>query len=270
MFLSVFVRAAENDAPLLPPEQAFIAVAERLSDHVVVRWSIAPGYYVVSNKFSLTTESSGVRVASVSIPAGHLKEDKIFGQVEILRGQFAIELAFDVEFVEEVALTVISQGCSDIGICYPPYEQRLLVAALDPVSPDFSVLMPNSVEDGPFLHADRAFALRTRIREDGALVAHWEIAPGYYLYRDKLSVSAMPDSGYFVAALEVASGQNRWDEYFGEVEVFYDEVTVVVILKRINPVVVTSLAVEIVYQGCAEAGLCYPPITTSLAFDALP
>ena len=62
----------------------------------------------------------------------------------------------------------------------------------------------------------------------------------------------------------------RDDEYFGEVEVFYDEVTVVVILKRINPVVVTSLAVEIVYQGCAEAGLCYPPITTSLAFDALP
>lgn len=102
-----------------------------------------------------------------------------------------------------------------------------------------------------------AFALSVSPQPDGSRLLRWEIADGYYLYRDYLSVETA--SGVSIP-LESEPGKQKNDPTFGTVEVYYDEAS-----ARISPV---SGALSITYQGCQEDGICYPPITDSL--PALP
>ena len=98
------------------------------------------------------------------------------------------------------------------------------------------------------------------------MVAEWEIADGYYLYRQKFAVTLPAGSGRVIEALSLPPGLKRTDDYFGEVEVFYEKARVVVVLapleSRDEP-----LELDITYQGCAEAGLCYPPISKLILLE---
>jgi thioredoxin:protein disulfide reductase len=101
-----------------------------------------------------------------------------------------------------------------------------------------------------FLPVDEAFQLSVAV-SDGTVTMRWHIAPGYYLYKSKLDFSA---SGRPLEA-SIPSGTVSEDEYFGKVEVFHEELTVSLELADSRQADVIS----VVYQGCAEAGLCYPP-----------
>jgi thiol:disulfide interchange protein DsbD len=93
---------------------------------------------------------------------------------------------------------------------------------------------------------------------------HFAIAPGYYLYRERLSVQALPATA---AAAEAAipRGKAKFDETFQkEVETFHDEVTMVLPIAADAP----PFRLTVGHQGCAEMGLCYPPATQ--AFDLKP
>ncbi|MCZ6617013.1 MAG: protein-disulfide reductase DsbD [Gammaproteobacteria bacterium] len=123
-------------------------------------------------------------------------------------------------------------------------------------------------EEPQFLRVDEAFALSTEVAADGAILASWEIADGYYLYRHRFNfqnrVSADDASSPLVLnPAEIPPGKRKVDEFFGEVEVYYHTAQ-----ARI-PVQSGGGAVElgIGYQGCADAGLCYPPETKWIAFD---
>jgi thiol:disulfide interchange protein DsbD len=91
----------------------------------------------------------------------------------------------------------------------------------------------------------------------------WVIAPGYYLYRDRIRI----DSGESPARIgtpQLPPGQTKSDEYFGKQVIYHQELVVLV------PVLGASaqpLTLRVTYQGCAEAGLCYPPITRSVSLD---
>tara|TARA_Y100000588_G_scaffold291832_1_gene311030 strand:+ start:133 stop:960 length:828 start_codon:yes stop_codon:yes gene_type:complete len=270
MFASIALGATSKEPRLLPPDEALAAEAVRSGERNVAGFPVAPGYYLLSDEFRYKSESNDGRLASVTVAFGAVREDKIFNQFEVQNGRFEGGPVFDGALGGKLAPPVIGQGCSDLSVCYTPDEQPLMVAASTDGVPDFSVLMPDPGPEEAFLSAARAFVLHTRFDEDGALIAHWKIAAGYYLYRDQFAVSVAPNSGYFVTGVELAPGHMRTDAYFGEVEVFYNEATLVVRFEPIDSGHVTSLAVDIVYQGCAEAGLCYPPITESLSFEPLP
>ena len=98
-----------------------------------------------------------------------------------------------------------------------------------------------------------AFKLEVRDRDDGTRELTWEIAKGYYLYRDYLA--AETEAGTDVPLVS-PSGVPKDDPTFGSVEVYYDLVQVDMAAAE-GPVTVT-------YQGCQEDGICYPPVTRTL------
>ena len=114
-----------------------------------------------------------------------------------------------------------------------------------------------------FLEADEAFQLKVEqpARAGDPLELRWTIAPGYYLYRDRMEVIPQPVG----APIEVIrpAGEHKADPNFGAMDVYHDQVVVTV-----RPATASSLAVS--WQGCAQAGLCYPPQTRQVVLTAAP
>lgn len=111
-----------------------------------------------------------------------------------------------------------------------------------------------------FLPVERAYQLEGELTTAGDLRLYWQITAGYYLYQHAFNVRVA--SPYQSEPLEIAypSALNKTDEFFGEVQVYYDHADLTVPL----PSAEDSLTVAVTYQGCADAGLCYPPTTQYL------
>ena len=113
-----------------------------------------------------------------------------------------------------------------------------------------------------YLDPDAAFALSARGLGASRLELRFDVAPGYHLYRDKLSAKSDPVG--VLGALDVPRGQVEFDPTFAkEVEVFRAPVTIGL------PVAPTSGPFKLVvgHQGCADAGLCYPPTEHAFRVD---
>ncbi|MBF0628499.1 MAG: protein-disulfide reductase DsbD [Magnetococcales bacterium] len=120
---------------------------------------------------------------------------------------------------------------------------------------------------GKFL--DPAVAFQTRMRPlDGQTVElQFTLAKGYYLYRDKVKIRLEdPPAGVTVGEILLPQGHTKNDENFGEVMVYYDELTVRIPVQGLasHTPGVAELRWNIRFQGCADAGLCYPPQTRLL------
>ena len=110
-----------------------------------------------------------------------------------------------------------------------------------------------------FLPVDEAYQLTLVADGEQRLMLQWVIAPEYYLYRHAFKVQASDSESAIAANLVIPEGLAKTDEFFGDVEVYYDALEARVDLER-----ATELAqVKVTYQGCADAGLCYPPETKS-------
>ncbi len=117
--------AAVTDADLLPPERAFRFSALALdAGRLELRYTVAPGYYLYRDKFRFQADAAALGTAV--LPPGQSRRDAFFGEVEIYRGRFRILLPFTAPAgVTRIELRVLSQGCADVGVCYPPYEHRV-------------------------------------------------------------------------------------------------------------------------------------------------
>ena len=119
-----------------------------------------------------------------------------------------------------------------------------------------------------FLDPDVAFVLDAAPAGPEAIEARWSIAEGYYLYRDKFRFSTGEGSGATLGEAGFPKGKIKDDEYFGPMEVYYGSVAAIVPVAhagRAGAAGVGEVAVDVTYQGCAEAGLCYPPITKTVS-----
>lgn len=121
------------------------------------------------------------------------------------------------------------------------------------------------------LDAAQAFQLTINAVDPLTLEARWIIAPGYYLYRDKFRLNLLDAPGLTVTGLDIPPGKSKEDPYFGRQQVFHNEAVVVARLQRDSRSAQT-VRVKVDYQGCAEIGVCYPPLsqTLSVALPALP
>lgn len=120
-------------------------------------------------------------------------------------------------------------------------------------------------EMGGFLAPEQAFRLTTETLDNNTLIARWQIADGYYLYKDKFRFTLKPASQQ--ATLDAAAmpdGKVKDDPLFGNIEVYYHETEARIPIRDHGG---KPLTLEISYQGCAEAGLCYPPAFQEVAFD---
>ncbi|WP_374591641.1 protein-disulfide reductase DsbD [Aquabacterium sp.] len=112
-----------------------------------------------------------------------------------------------------------------------------------------------------FLPADAAFKLQPRA-EQGRVVLGFEIAHGYYLYRERIHVEPL-DANVKLGSVDYPKGQIKHDPNFDQdMEVYHDPITVAARFDAQTAAGATVLKVD--YQGCAEAGLCYPPQTAYL------
>lgn len=116
-----------------------------------------------------------------------------------------------------------------------------------------------------FLPVDEALPFSFTNEADGVILS-WKIAPEHYLYQGRISITSKtpgvtpgePEFSY--------RGTETEDDYFGKVTVFYDPVQARVPITL--PPGTTEAELEVTYQGCAKAGLCYPPQTRDVLFYA--
>ena len=128
------------------------------------------------------------------------------------------------------------------------------------------LLGPSSNQD-QFLPVDEAFVLGARADGGERIALDWRVAPGYYLYRHRISVkTATP--GFTLGDIALPDGKKKTDEFFGDVEVYYYGLAATVPVTR--PADGSALEIAVSYQGCADAGLCYPPVTKTLTVDLPP
>ena len=120
----------------------------------------------------------------------------------------------------------------------------LLVSHVGAAGADLNLLPP-----------ERAFRLSARALDTRTLEASFVIANGYYLYRDKLRFALEPAGA--LADTTLPPGKLKDDEFFGRVETYRDRVVVRLPLAEAAPGRSVTLRTE--SQGCADAGVCYPP-----------
>ncbi|CAH7225581.1 thiol-disulfide exchange protein DsbD [Vibrio chagasii] len=104
-----------------------------------------------------------------------------------------------------------------------------------------------------FVPVDQAFPFNY-YQQDGKVLLDWQVKEGYYLYQHSLSFSGQ---NLAIGNVELEDGKPHQDEFFGEVSVYTQPLFVQVPLQSYQDG--SQLIVK--YQGCAEAGFCYPPET---------
>ncbi len=111
-----------------------------------------------------------------------------------------------------------------------------------------------------FLEPDVAFKVSARALDANTLEARWQIADGYYMYRDKFKFEL---AGGTLGKPNLPPGKVKQDENYGKVETYRKDVRIVLPITRTPGT--TSVTLKATAQGCADAGLCYTPQTSTIA-----
>ncbi len=112
-----------------------------------------------------------------------------------------------------------------------------------------------------FIPADQAFAFNFSQRGT-ALELSWKIHPGYYLYQQQINI--LPQHA-ILGSVVFPKGELYRDEFYGNVTVFSGQLDLQIPLENIKE----NASVSVTYQGCAEAGFCYPPATQIVPLSAV-
>ena len=287
--LSPLTGVAQQDSKLLPAEEAFKFHASLVNPNTIEAvWTIAEGYYMYRSKFGFTAEPVQAALGDPRYPAGTIKHDEYFGEVETYTDSVRIALPLDRDHFVEGTLVLLAtgQGCNKpVGVCYPPTTQRIQLDV-----PVTTSSLPNDQRSGSvktgsessntggsvtalqtllgittgdveeFLDPEDAFQVEIEIAGENALAVHFKIAPGYYLYRDKIAFQIVQGNAQ-VRAFDLPPGTVKQDPYFGAVDVYLISRSIIVPIER-NNLMADRLSVTVNFQGCAEKGICYAPMST--------
>lgn len=130
---------------------------------------------------------------------------------------------------------------------------------------NLNALLANSNNSSEFLPPEKAFVLTAAADGPDRVRLDWVIAPGYYLYQSRLKFSS-PSTTATLGAPELPAGDTKNDEFFGKQVVYHHTLTVRLAVARAAGTAL-DLPVIVTYQGCAEAGLCYPPQVRNLTIS---
>jgi len=255
----------------LQPEEAFQYTATADENTVTVEWRAAKGYYLYKKRMGLAAATSGVTVGEPVYPKGESHEDEFFGEQEVFRNTFKVTAPLKgARAGETIALKLKWQGCADAGLCYPPsvWDANVKVvsasaAAVASAAGAFDDAAAELAGDDEFLPVDQAFALTGEALSVNNIQLNWRIHDGYYLYKDRIKVEPAGDTKA-IGALVLPKGENHHDEYFGDQEVYRQSVDATF---SVPPSDAKTVEVKVTYQGCADAGLCYPPETKTISIS---
>lgn len=168
--------AAQSDlaiAPeLLAAEEAFQVSAKMINANTIeLHYIIANGYYMYRSRFKFAGQNDSTILRKAITPTGKVKHDATFGRVEtyrksvrvllpfshkmgrILNGANGMAISSDAEN-DIVSINVTSQGCADVGVCYPPLRHQFILNARsrDRVNPVAGPAFSPSSALGPALN----------------------------------------------------------------------------------------------------------------------
>ncbi|MEZ2601139.1 protein-disulfide reductase DsbD [Kluyvera intermedia] len=112
-----------------------------------------------------------------------------------------------------------------------------------------------------FVPADQAFAFDFQQNQHDVNLT-WQVKDGYYLYRKQVSVTP---ANAQIAPLQMPKGEWHNDEFYGKSEIYRQQLTVPVTLTQ----AAQGSTLTVTYQGCADAGFCYPPETKTVPLNAV-
>lgn len=135
-------------------------------------------------------------------------------------------------------------------LCAWPLRLLMVFATL------FAVMQAHAQED--FLDPEKAFVLSAVMKTPDTFEVHFKVAKGYYLYRERLGFTVKPEGAATIGAPELPQGEVKYDPTFEKnMEVYHQDITVSVPVAPGGD----AFTLDVAYQGCADAGLCYPPMT---------
>ena len=274
--LSALPALAKDD--FLPPDQAYRYTVEAEGDRLVVSWKVAPGYYLYKKKMGVASTMATVQTAEPDWPKGEEHTDEYFGTQEIYRGSFDVPVAFTVhsgEHPNKLALELKLQGCADAGLCYPPqrWQTEVDLTAASAGGGLRSLFKSKgggfgaAKQNDDFLPPDEAFRFGPGMEQPDKVALTWIIAEDYYLYKERIQVTT-DTPGVTLGQLQLPKGKAKHDEYFGDTEVYYEVLEASLPIAR--PAGSGTLDLNVTYQGCAEGGLCYNPITKKVSLELPP
>jgi thiol:disulfide interchange protein DsbD len=244
---------AQDDPP--PPEEVFLYSARADGERVYLDFDVRDGYYLYRTRFGFDSGTPGVALGASRFPRGETHTDEFFGEQEVYRRKFQVAIPYRRSAqVESLDLKLELQGCADFGLCYLPQDWTATVTL--PPLPFLGVGAIDTSATGDLLPVDDAFTMNARFDKPNELTVGWQIAPGYYLYRDKLTFAAA--GRIELGAPNLPAGVPHTDDNFGDVEVFRDYVEAKIPFARASP---DGIQVDITagFQGCKDASICYPP-----------
>lgn len=281
--------SCNDEDNLLPVEEAFVLDAQATSsDRIALRWKIAPGCYLYRHQLKVQADP-GFAAQAPQIPAGEPHQDEYFGRVETYRDTLTVIVPGEAR-AASTTLKVRYQGCADAGICYPPQTRNVTVALPAGAASDEPVVAfgkgsagrsgvplgggllgtagPAAVDAAP-LPPEQAFGFEAIVGDGNTLLLRFTPARGYYLYRDNTSLTfdaAAAKAGIAPGKPKWPRGTAHYDEHFGDVVVFFQQIDVPLPLLRTRPDA-AKLTLRATFQGCQTNGICYPPMTRSVVLD---
>ncbi len=269
---------------ILPPQEAFKVTGTALGNNQIqIEWQLAAGYLVYRNSLVFESKTDYIQLSVDGLPPAKTKHDDIQGDIDHYDSSFKVKLnLLDVMDAQTIEVLVKFQGCSVQGVCYPPQKQTLVIALPPPsvqpppptaqVSNPFAQLLqkiPASLSasgQGELLPAEQAFQFFATVKDASTLQLNWSIAPGYYLYREKIQLQLSDADGVQLGNYDIPRGTPMVDESFGKVEVFHQGLDITVPLQR-NLSVTQVVTLKAAYQGCADRGVCYPPMNSEVRLE---
>ncbi|MFN5744717.1 MAG: protein-disulfide reductase DsbD [Methylococcaceae bacterium] len=275
---------AIDSSTLLSDEQAFKSSYRVEQDAITFSWDIADGYHLYRKRIKFASRTPGVEVGQPEFPPGETVHDAAMGDMDIYHGHIDVRvpLSRSASGSENVTLEVSSQGCAEAGVCYPPQKKTVKFQWRQPgatvPAPVQAVkaglgdvfkalgLKPGSGRQDGLLPPDEAFRFFADVRDGSTLRVSFQVAEGYYLYREKFGFTLPSADGAKLAAYDIPHGEPKHDPEFGSVEVFHQDVGFVLPLARTRTAPM-SLELRADFQGCAERGVCYPPMQKTVTLE---
>ncbi len=273
---------AFDDETLLPPAQAFKLSAQALNDQQVqLSWDIADGYSVYRNNMRLSSQTEAIGLGEGVYPDGQVKHDEFLGEIEHYHHALQVLVPLkNPSHAPALKLFVQYQACADRGVCYPPQKQTLDItlataqsqapapAKANPLAQLVKSFSGFQSSTPDLLPPDQAFVFSASVKNANTVHVNWQIAEGYYLYREKTQLTLSSADGTQLGAYHIPEGTPKHDESFGQVEIFHNSLSFDVPLLR-GSAEVQTVTLEAKYQGCADRGVCYPPMSKSIDLELL-
>ena len=127
----------------------------------------------------------------------------------------------------------------------------------------FSAVVQAQTYNEP-LSPEQAFEFNIGLQDNNVILFHWKIDPSSYLYRDRIHFKVLSPATVSIESIDYPAGEQKENNIVGHYQVYAGDVTIPVRLKELAG---NKVQLQVNYQGCAKAGVCYPPMEKVVTVD---